>query len=48
LDSPELRTQMAARARTKVQARCDWRQIASQYCDMYREASARGRGWEAA
>jgi glycosyltransferase involved in cell wall biosynthesis len=48
LESPELRTQMAARARSKVQGRCDWSQIASQYCDMYREASARGRDWEAA
>lgn len=46
---PDLGKELAARARMKVLERCDWSQIAAQYLDMYRDASALGvRGAEAA
>ncbi|MDF3064828.1 MAG: glycosyl transferase group 1 [Polyangiaceae bacterium] len=46
---PEQARRLAARAKSRVAARCDWKRIADEYCDMYREASARGaRDWAAA
>lgn len=42
LANRELAAAMAERARAKVRSRCDWRRIATDYCAMYREASALG------
>jgi glycosyltransferase involved in cell wall biosynthesis len=49
LELPDGGRSLAACARAKVLSRCDWRQIAAEYREMYRDAAARGaRAGEAA